>query len=176
MATLIKCIECGKQVSSDAHGCPHCGKNPRPFYCTACNEICKPSDAHAIHAMHKSCYAKYRAAEDINSFSCPTCNRRLAYSTVKKWSNGYQNFACPGCGQPVSFSDCTVCHTPVADHCGIFMFHNDRTGYNGRAHPSCVPNIYAERRTQGLCEVCGSPLNLSLWGSLLGHTRHPRCR
>jgi len=33
---LIKCSECGKEISSDAVSCPHCGKPSSVLHCPIC--------------------------------------------------------------------------------------------------------------------------------------------
>jgi hypothetical protein len=62
MAHLLKCMECGGMVSSEAHQCPQCKTDRegiRGVECKVCLGILKKSEAtrHGGY-LHDSCYQK----------------------------------------------------------------------------------------------------------------------
>jgi len=68
---LVKCRECGDQVSDQAHSCPHCGV---------------PDPGMDMETLYK----EFRTTPKGDSISCRECGKDLAENTD----------ACPHCGAP----------------------------------------------------------------------------
>jgi hypothetical protein len=113
MAHLIKCVECGKEMSSDCYDCPHCKtRNFKGVECGICGKIERESDL-------KGEYSPF-ALPHISKFalSHEACREKL-----KLWLRQYQGL-CPvckspkipdGCNYPLTCTNCG--HTPVSDDC-----------------------------------------------------------
>ena len=69
---LVKCRECGDQVSDQAHSCPHCGV---------------PDPGMDMETLYK----EFRTTPKGDSISCRECGKDLAENTE----------ACPHCGAPI---------------------------------------------------------------------------
>jgi hypothetical protein len=124
MATLLRCIDCGKVVSSHASQCPHCqSRYPLGVKCTVCCQILKKSEAlqiskdygkrdipKSVKFFHPSCYHQVnqiRTGKTITS--CPACQASIEFDT-SSW------VICNNCGHEFStqlqdpdFASCCYC-------------------------------------------------------------------
>lgn len=106
---LIKCKECGKEISSQADFCPHCGyKNEKTVTCPYCDwdtgktylelqksqingniEICKKCGEEVlVTTPNEELVYKKRMQEQANTPHCPSCNS----TNVEKISTGKKIF------------------------------------------------------------------------------------
>ena len=99
MANLVKCEECGKQISSLASLCPFCGTNRHAILCVFCG---RPVSTY--QNIHAECMKKrIDNNSDLQKFKCPTCHNVISYSEKKG--------ICPQCGHPLSYEydNCYIC-------------------------------------------------------------------
>ena len=143
MPELLKCIECGKPVSSNAWSCPHCGiREFTGVECHYCRKISKISELSVKEKQgydslildyyyHSSCLKSIRddgrVAEEpkIEKGSCSVCGysyvvKPTDYRSSSEWGY-YYAVRCSNCGQGVSskpdmtkISVCLVCNHDVA--------------------------------------------------------------
>ncbi len=151
MADLLKCMECGGLVSSEAYKCPHCNTGRdgiRGVNCTVCGEILKISEARKMqhhllddrtNFFHDSCYQQVSRKSVENptiKINCPVCTQpnQFPYRNRNKYIN------CSQCGHPF---ECKVQNDPYTScfYCGYTLEKNleVRIGktYNFYAHKLC---------------------------------------
>lgn len=124
MATLLKCIECGRPVSSQASECPHCStRYPLGVKCIVCCEHLKRSEAIkktkeyggaenriSVKFFHRSCYERVSTLKLGKSrTSCPVCKSAIEFDTSSTVN-------CSNCGQKINtrledptFAPCCYC-------------------------------------------------------------------
>jgi RNA polymerase subunit RPABC4/transcription elongation factor Spt4 len=110
MADLLKCMECGGIVSSEAHQCPQCKTDRegiRGVECKVCLEILKISEATRRSGyFHDSCYQKVSRpiVERKKTINCPVCQQpnhfSYGYFTTPRRHGGTQHINCAKCGHP----------------------------------------------------------------------------
>jgi DNA-directed RNA polymerase subunit RPC12/RpoP len=128
MAELIKCMECGGMVSSEANQCPHCKTGYigiRGVNCHACGGLLKVSEAirHSPKSpdFHNSCYQQIsrQIIEKKQTINCPVCaqpnqfsygkssyyrNSRNPYSSgTTSRSHNTERINCAKCGHPYEY-------------------------------------------------------------------------
>src|SRR4051812_43034792 len=100
MSTLIKCVECGKNLSSLLEKCSHCSKKPIPEICRLCEKPEKPSLL--CNGFHASCFTSIQnTIQEYSIRPCSVCNTSLDVSIPSK--------SCPECGHPISRETCYFC-------------------------------------------------------------------
>lgn len=124
MATLVNCLECGKNVSSEAPRCPHCTtRYPLGVKCIVCCKFLQRSKALKISKeyggaenrvsvkfFHHSCHQQVNQIRlGRGRTSCPVCKQSIEFETASSVS-------CRNCGQNFltnladpSFDFCCYC-------------------------------------------------------------------
>lgn len=124
MATLVNCLECGKNVSSEAPRCPHCTtRYPIGVKCIVCCKYLKRSEALkiakeyggaenrvSVKFFHRSCHQQVNQIRlGRGRTSCPVCKHSIEFETASSVS-------CRNCGQNFltnladpSFAFCCYC-------------------------------------------------------------------
>jgi len=98
MAELIKCMECGGMVSSEANQCLHCKTDSngiKGVKCTTCGGLLKFSEAIKVNDYYDEGAEKYIYRSFHNS-----CYQQISCKIVEK----KLTINCPVCGQPNQFS------------------------------------------------------------------------
>ncbi len=77
---LVKCFECGKQVSSAANSCPHCGENRfKGVRCGVC-KVALPR-SHGVNIVreyyHRDCLQRFKEEYLNVNVNCPECGQDL---------------------------------------------------------------------------------------------------
>lgn len=173
MGKLIQCVECGKQLDSILHECPHCHKAPYLIECVVCDKPMRVTEgvefgggsvketpqSYGIErwkgAMsHKACKESWLSfVRSKTVFKCRTCHARWSYDEiVGKWT-------CPKCGSGgfsgFNFGDC--------DNCGLTLQYGENSvdillssHYSSHlyAHKVCVPMLKKRRRAKGVDAGC----------------------
>jgi len=128
MATLLKCIECGGMVSSQASQCPRCTTNyPFGVKCIVCCQNLKRSGALKktkeyggaenkieVKFFHEACYQQVSQLKIGRSrITCHVCKNPIEFDTSSTVS-------CYNCGQEIrthfkdpSFAPCCYCNLPL---------------------------------------------------------------
>ena len=72
---LIKCTECGKEISSEAEFCPSCGKPSSVIHCPVCKStnVTKMSDGQATVQALSSIFFAGPFARRVKPFTCNNC-------------------------------------------------------------------------------------------------------
>jgi F0F1-type ATP synthase assembly protein I len=127
MATLVKCIECGGLVSSQASQCPRCTTNyPLGVKCIVCSQTLKRSVAIkitkeyggaenriSIKFFHRDCHAQVSQVKLSRSrTSCPVCKLAIEFDTGS-------SVTCHNCGHNFS----TKLQDPSLGTCCYCGFH-----------------------------------------------------
>ncbi len=142
MAELIKCMECGGMVSSEANQCPHCktGRNGiNGLKCHACGGLLKLSEAitFSLHgesdyekseSFHNSCYQQIsRKIEKKQTINCPVCAQPKQFSYANysyRYSiiNNTERINCANCGHPYEYKHIKA-NDPYArcKYCGFLL-------------------------------------------------------
>lgn len=141
MAKLINCIECSKEVSSEAGLCVHCHNDPKGELCDICTFRSKKADLkfyrNSLFDTDKRMYAHPKCLDDVSRESvivCPLCK-----------SVNSDSEQCTNCGQPfrgLTFQDrCPFCNRIVPPGQGIRAFVTSAHGLaNRRLHTACARN------------------------------------
>lgn len=147
MAQLIKCIECGGEISSEAGICPHCRTHfPKNTICVVCTKIGRVSDMRVCgkYYMHEACIAEINQCQ----YSCPVC-RNLITTQDNAWHG------CTKCGHPIETVSCRYCENYLIKYFAVELSKKDGFGF---AHKAC----YTSRHSSSSCFIAtaalGSPL------------------
>ena len=124
MAQLVKCFECGVNISSEARSCPNCdSQRPHGEECAVCLRRASYKDMfvdqfHTFsgagfqqRCLHKDC----QQAVLKTSLHCPTCRQPVSsWSLAKPWT-------CSHCGQFITGGGmCHYCNQPVnTNRCSV---------------------------------------------------------
>ena len=120
MAELIKCMECGGMVSSEANQCPHCKGSFRGVKCKACGGLLTFSEAikvrHSFYEdtseyFHNSCYQQITCeiVEKKKTINCPVCAQpnQFSYGNYRyhRYSRRHdtERINCANCGHPYEY-------------------------------------------------------------------------
>lgn len=142
MAELIKCMECGGMVSSEANQCPHCKTGSAGINgvkCHACGSLLKLSEAITFSLQgesdygkseyfHNSCYQQIsRKIEKKQTINCPICAQPNQFSYVNysyRYSmiNNTKRINCANCGHPYEYKHIKA-NDPYASctYCGFLL-------------------------------------------------------
>ena len=158
MSGLIKCAECGRNVSSNVNQCPHCHGNPHTTKCAVCKNQMKNSEGDYFGSMpkhvglsmaHKSCKESWQKSILSQTFSCSVCNCQFSYYDAEQnkiidsggdyTSSTSYYFKCPECGEKVEMLLCS--------NCGLLLHPSEKklftySGHRGSlifVHKSCLP-------------------------------------
>ena len=109
---LVPCIECGRQVSSEAGICQHCRKSAHGFTCTICGVTAPESTsvwrkAPKYHYKIFICSACYAAVTKRLTITCHECGVSI---------DDYCCY-CPNCGAHLPWGVCTLC----GEDCGKIL-------------------------------------------------------
>ena len=149
MADLLKCMECGGMVSSEAYKCPHCNTGRdgiRGVNCIVCGEILKISEARRMESrkfddrndyFHDSCYQQVtRKIVEKQTINCPVCTQPHQFS----YDNRNQSINCSKCGHPYkctvkndTYSSCFYCGYPLENNLEVRIGKN----FNFYSHKLC---------------------------------------
>lgn len=146
MAQLVKCFDCGNNISSEASFCPSCNsRSPHGEECAVCLQRGRYQDmfvdqfynfeaggAYQQRCLHKDC----QRAVLKTSLRCPTCRQSVSFwSLTKLWD-------CPHCGQFVTGgAKCYYCNQPVHTK-GEEIVTWEYIGHDSSDH-LCVSSHYA---------------------------------
>jgi hypothetical protein len=159
MAELLKCIECGKPVSSAALSCPHCGTSKfRGICCDICGKIDKITLMNQgfyqkqIYGYYYTKYTHITCQELIKEtstvvlpsycYSCPVCKTSYALDKTRK----SLEFNCKNCGHLIKasnpyfddlFTNCLACGQIVVRQKAVTINHLDKIYC---FHPVCGYN------------------------------------
>lgn len=116
MADLLKCMECGAMVSSEAHQCPQCNtgrEGIRGAECKVCLGLLKISEATYAHSgyFHNSCYQKVSRPiiERKKTINCPVGQQPnlISYGENNNYSGSRLHnshfISCANCGHPYAY-------------------------------------------------------------------------
>ena len=138
---LIKCPECGGNVSDQAPKCPHCGFDMESrVICVSCGHMLSSNDA-----------------------KCPQCG------TLTPWSNLF--VTCPECGEHIrrGLDTCPKCgillrFTDFCEECGHALDKSKPTCVNcGRPAPwarTCPECSNSVMPTENYCSKCGYDMEI----------------
>lgn len=123
-ATLLKCFECGRNVSSHASHCPHCTSGyPSGVKCSVCCQVLRRSEALkvskeyggaenrvSVKFFHRTCHEQVSQLRVGRSrTSCPVCHTSIEFDTSS-------SLTCKSCGQRFqthfkdpSYANCCYC-------------------------------------------------------------------
>lgn len=88
MPDLLKCMECGGMVSSEADKCPHCNTGRdgiRGVNCKVCGGLLKFSECYRYY-FHDSCYQQVtrKIVERKKTINCPVCAEPNQFSYARE--------------------------------------------------------------------------------------------
>lgn len=146
MAILVSCLECGKNVSSEAPKCPHCKSNyPIGVKCVVCCQNLKRSQALklqkeyggaenriSVKFFHPSCHRQVNQIKlGKGRTSCPVCRRSIEFETASSVSCQHcgQNFA-TNLADPV-FAFCCYCNFRLNTNLEVAIKENNRPFLDG---------------------------------------------
>lgn len=123
MARLIKCIECNKQLSSDARSCPHCKtSHPDGVVCELCSGKLKKSESlqapssygsFSYKSFHKDCFENLQNVVQLDTIipkpkvtACPVCRKGKFEIPFTKNASPPKSLRCycESCGHQFGFS------------------------------------------------------------------------
>lgn len=164
MAHLIKCIECGWEMSSEARSCPNCHTQfPNGRVCTVCNKVGRDSDLTSgkyneelkTYSMHAACFAEIYPCQ----YSCPVCKKSVI-THVR---------GCSMCGHPFEMESCRYCGESLIKDTAVKiskkvlekenkmgMHYHDFFDYF--AHKAC----YSSRHSSSSCFIATAALDSPL--------------
>lgn len=75
---LIKCEECGKEISSQAEFCPHCGKPSSVIRCPICKstDISTMSTGGSVAIAFANIFAAGPMARPVKRNTCKKCKHQ----------------------------------------------------------------------------------------------------
>lgn len=167
MADLLKCMECGGMVSSEADKCPHCNTGRdgiQGVKCHVCSGVLKFSEARRINHFeekseffHESCYQQVsrKIVEKKQTINCPVCAQPNQFSYAndtqsKRFSRFryIERINCPKCGHPYEYKQLQE-NDPYSNcmYCGFLIENNLEVHIRDKyyAHKVCNTN---ERQAQ----------------------------
>ena len=171
MADLLKCMECGGMVSSEAYKCPHCNTGSdgiRGVNCTICGGFLKFSEARHIKLgeysksqfFHNSCYQKIsQTVEKKKTINCPVCTQPNLFSNADPRSRLHysERINCAKCGHPYEYqqtkendpyTECMYCGFLLEKNLEVLVFKSDyHDSPDYYSHKLCDTN---ERQAQRL--------------------------
>lgn len=129
---LIKCIECGNQVSIHASSCPQCTtKYICGSHCCICGKIGTYSKGITKGVigrwMHTECFNEIsNEIDNVPPYMCPACNKATTYTSTLHFKNFNEELVskgllprtyielhaygeCSQCGHPKKFHICEIC-------------------------------------------------------------------
>jgi hypothetical protein len=154
---LTVCHECGRSISSDAVGCPHCLSDSPHDICQICHSSVRPSSACRVQFSQDTKYSYHPACLDAlfaasSAPSCPVC--RVQLGTIwppKVGDNPHPRPSCPNCGHPDALQPGNEsCHG-----CSLLIYANQPSGsysregygeYKDRMHTFCAERHPLVRR------------------------------
>ena len=164
MTDLLRCMECGGIVSSEADRCPQCHtgrEGIRGVECKVCLGILKKTEATRSGYFHDSCYQKVSRpiVERKKTINCPVCQQPNPFSfshtssftsKLRNYSNRIQQI-CAKCGHPYAYqpiaeddpySSCIYCGLPLEKSLEVQIIGS------GYAHKVCNNNARQDREVQ----------------------------
>jgi hypothetical protein len=126
---IIKCIECGKQVTDTINVCIHCQNNPFGVRCYLCGQSLAESKASrkSSNYYHAECMDQFLfqfASVNTNWLKCPECGKTIPdppnteqlLETIDGYNYSHAFMPCPFCGftKVLGYKgECVKCHLPV---------------------------------------------------------------
>jgi len=165
MADLLKCMECGGMVSSEAHRCPQCQTDRegiRGVECKVCLEPLKISEATYKNSgyFHNSCYQKVSRpiVERKKTINCPVCQQPNHFSfsygygtTSSRNHSGSIQQICTKCGHPYAYQPIEKDDTySICNYCGFVLKKSREVQIIGSqyAHKVCNNNKRQKQELQ----------------------------
>ncbi len=180
MAELIKCFECGAEVSSAAPLCPKCKNPPYGYMCRICYKIEKKSALEDyIYAseyilygnteykliekkakVHSSCLNEVQGEYQLFVYNCQVCSHSWL---LNEWYSSY----CPSCGNPMLDNRshyCSNCNLRLVDETAIKIEENGNELFFHKLcakHRGYKRDIAREKKNIDKCQIadqsCKSP-------------------
>jgi hypothetical protein len=151
MASLVKCFECGRELSSDAKFCPNCGTGaPHGYICAVCCQIGRISDIkkHSkIHVYYTSDDGDRQTWEEIKSIMHPICFDKVQQE-FKNSVQALQSY-CPICKAIISYK-------PL-EYIKNMKIHGLPTHCSKCGHPK-LKRLYSPDDSAIECSHCKMPL------------------
>jgi hypothetical protein len=170
LAQLIRCIECERQISSDARNCPHCGTHhTKGRKCAICCNVGKVSEGlwtSSYDWVHPACYEEVKREFQPVQYTCPVCNNMEApkVETMGVLTKPFFTDPCPKCGHPLDDGfrarECSYCKTYVFPIVAL----RDREGRV--IHRKCA-NTHKDSQSQNVSQSSGCLSTLIIVLSLL---------
>src|ERR1043166_2883956 len=139
--SLIPCIECGSEISSNAKKCPKCETVfPNGSPCPICN-LREKASAYPNGVVHPECIEKVEREGKALGL-CSACNKNVRFVPEvaifpSVWAN---NYACPICGHPkkIPTRQCAFCHRRVivSQSAKVHVRGFDNFAHNACSHRS----------------------------------------
>lgn len=73
---LIPCVACGKQISSQAEACPHCGQPTGVHMCPRCNSTNTKTISGMSKATSVFLWGPFAANKVVSKFECRHCGHK----------------------------------------------------------------------------------------------------
>jgi RNA polymerase subunit RPABC4/transcription elongation factor Spt4 len=137
---LVRCLECGKQISSAAQKCPHCDAlYPLGHECLICLETVKHSESKPIDAfrwVHTACLNVVEKEFQSAQVICPVCKN---VNTSEEYIAPYGR-DCSSCGHPLhdNYSRCPVCGRDLVKTAAVKDKIYDNSYEGGGGPPSII--------------------------------------
>ena len=180
MATLMKCLYCSRDMSSEFSECPHCQRVvPRSVFCCVCQEKMSSTDAIVKTRNKQEADTKYfhqRCHEQVlEEQVCPVCKYLFNESKYDKWvpSRYGHCLDCPNCGHTgISIRRCRFCHQGILERFkGQLYYAHTACGKGEESRLKAQSDaVYEQRRTAGQCIKCGE--RLGFLDRLSGREKH----
>lgn len=124
---LIKCVECGKEISDKSESCPNCGCPTKL----------------SIVEIEKQTY------KESLMFKCPVCKKEFINGTFKCDLCGYKHFITPSDKLNKQNQQIQMQNTPTCPKCGSTAITAGQRGY------TLMSGFLGSNKTVNRCANCG---------------------
>lgn len=124
---LIKCVECGKEISDKSESCPNCGCPTKL----------------SIVEIEKQTY------KESLMFKCPICKKEFTSGTFKCDLCGYKHFITPSDELNKQNQQLQTSNIPTCPKCGSTAITAGQRGY------TLMSGLLGSNKTVNRCANCG---------------------